>query len=548
MGILLILCVGVAVVIGGILLFRLHAFLVLILAALIVSALTPADSVRRYALNQAKIKFDSSRSDTEEICLKAKPTDVPLGTQLLVVLGGTDETVAITVVRFEQVEARSLAVATGYGSRPWFDDNVVVSPKDVLAADKLAQTTIGERVATSFGATCGKIGILIAMAAIIGKCLLDSGAADKIVRSALKLFGERGAPGAFVSSGFLLGIPVFFDTVFYLMVPLGKALRVRTGRNYLLYVLTIVCGATMAHSLVPPTPGPLFVAESLGVDLGLMILCGCVVGLFASTTGYIYAQFMNSRFELPLRESEDLSLADLDNLVQHDESALPPLWISLAPILLPIILIAGYTILKNYNGHFSPTLMYAAKTLGNKNIALVISAAIALITLVRQKKTDRKALAASIHSALASGGVIILITAGGGAFGRAMQQTGVASLIQDLPQGSMLLTLLLAFLVTTAIRTAQGSATVAMITAVGILAGVASAEQLGFHPVYVALAIGCGSKPLAWMNDSGFWVICKMSGMTETEGLKYITPMSAAMGVVGLTVTILGAWLFPMTG
>ncbi|MFP6693620.1 MAG: hypothetical protein VB875_11405 [Pirellulales bacterium] len=157
-------------------------------------------------------------------------------------------------------------------------------------------------------------------------------------------------------------------------------------------------------------------------------------------------------------------------------------------------------------------------------------------------------MAASVHSALASGGVIILITAGGGAFGRAMQQTGVASLIQDLPQGSMLLTLLLAFLVTTAIRTAQGSATVAMITAVGILAGVASAEQLGFHPVYVALAIGCGSKPLAWMNDSGFGVICKMSGMTETEGLKYITPMSAAMGVVGLTVTILGAWLIPMTG
>ncbi|MFP6693621.1 MAG: hypothetical protein VB875_11410 [Pirellulales bacterium] len=99
---------------------------------------------------------------------------------------------------------------------------------------------------------------------------------------------------------------------------------------------------------------------------------------------------MNSRFELPLRESEYLSLADLDNLVQHDESALPPLWISLAPILLPVILIAGYTILKNYNGHFSPTLMYAAKTLGNKNIALVISAAIALITLVRQKRPTAK--------------------------------------------------------------------------------------------------------------------------------------------------------------
>jgi GntP family gluconate:H+ symporter len=545
MGILLILGVGVAVVIGGILLFRLHAFLALILAALIVSALTPADSVRRFALKQAKIDFDSRKGDTKEVWLKAKEEDVPIGSVLHVV-ASADEAVPITVIRYEEVDGKSFAVADGYGDRPWFDHNVVVWPKDVIAAKKLAKTTIGERVAISFGSTCRKIGILIALAAIIGKCLLESGAADKIVRSALKLFGERGAPGAFVSSGFLLGIPVFFDTVFYLMVPLGKALRMRTGRNYLLYVLTIVCGATMAHSLVPPTPGPLFVAESLNVDLGLMILCGCVVGLFASTTGYLYAHFMNRRFELPLRESEDFAISDLDELVQRDESELPSLWISLAPIVLPVILIAGYTVLKNYGEHLPATFMYAAKTLGNKNIALAISAAIALFTLVRQKKTNSKTLAASIQSALASGGVIILITAGGGAFGKAMQQTGVASLIEGLPDGSMILTLVLAFLVTTAVRTAQGSATVAMITAVGILAGIASAEQLGFHPVYLALAIGCGSKPLAWMNDSGFWVICKMSGMTEGEGLKFITPMSATMGIVGLGATIVGAWLFPM--
>src|SRR5690606_11765433 len=135
-------------------------------------------------------------------------------------------------------------------------------------AERLAAQTVPDRVAEGFGSTCESIGILIAMAAIIGKCLLDSGAADRIVRSTLRLFGERGAPAAFMTSGFMLGIPVFFDTVFYLMIPLGKALRMRTGRNYLLYVLTIVCGATMAHSLVPPTPGPLFVAEQLGVNLG----------------------------------------------------------------------------------------------------------------------------------------------------------------------------------------------------------------------------------------------------------------------------------------
>jgi GntP family gluconate:H+ symporter len=106
--------------------------------------------------------------------------------------------------------------------------------------------------------------------------------------------------------------------------------------------------------------------------------------------------------------------------------------------------------------------------------------------------------------------------------------------------------LTMAFFVTTAIRTAQGSATVAMITAVGILSGFASQGQLGCHPVYLALAIGCGSKPIAWMNDSGFWVICKMSGMTEGEGLRFVTPMSILMGLVGLGATLLAATLLPM--
>ena len=116
------------------------------------------------------------------------------------------------------------------------------------------------------------------MASIIGSCLLKSGAADRIVRSMLRLLGEKQAPFSFLGSGFLLGIPVFFDTVFYLMIPLGKAMCMRVGKNYLLYILAIVTGAAMAHSLVPPTPGPLFVANELGVDLGVMILAGCVVG------------------------------------------------------------------------------------------------------------------------------------------------------------------------------------------------------------------------------------------------------------------------------
>src|SRR5690606_3658118 len=224
--------------------------------------------------------------------------------------------------------------------------------KEMVRADaeQMADQTVPNRIAEGFGSTCASIGILIAMAALIGKCLLDRGAADRVVRAALRSLGERGAPAAFMTSGFVLGIPVFFDTVFYLRIPLGKAMRMRTGRNYLLYVLTIVCGATMAHSLVPPTPGPLFVAEQLGVNLGLMILAGTLVGLITAGVGYLFAVIANRIWELPLRESPELSLADLQAAAQIDERNLPPLWLSLLPILLPVVLISGQTILER--GYF----------------------------------------------------------------------------------------------------------------------------------------------------------------------------------------------------
>ena len=413
------------------------------------------------------------------------------------------------------------------------------------AAVAQADKTIGVRVAEGFGDTCAKIGILIAMAAIVGTCLLESGAAERIVRTALRWFGEPAAPVAFLLSGFTLGIPVFFDTVFYLMIPLGKAMQMRTGRNYLLYVLTIVSGASMAHSLVPPTPGPLFVAEELGVDIGLMMIGGGIVGLFTATAGYIYAVIVNRMSTLPLRESPDVSLEQLREAAEMDERELPPLSVSLLPIVLPVVLIAGKPILTSFVELSGPAATFV-ETVSNKTIALTIAAIVAMVTLVWHKRTSRKDLSNAIQGSLASGGVIILITAAGGAFGGVLRQTNVAGLIEDLPRTSPIIICTLAWLITTAIRTAQGSATVAMITAVGILSGLAKGTDLGFHPLYLALAIGCGSKPVAWMNDSGFWVITRMSGMTETEGLKFISPMSVIMGIVGLGAVLVGVTVYPM--
>lgn len=558
-GLIAILLTGVAVVVGSILLLRLHAFLALISAALVVAVLTPQAALERFHVSSSAFPV-SFRSDSLDELLIHSPPKSPL------VVGLKYDLIAINP---ETKRYQSQASVEILGQLDTVDDLqqptlarlldpqlaealyeqelLAIHPLTLRSSLKASRATIGARVANGFGSTAGKIGILIAMAAIIGKCLLDSGAADRIIRTTLKWFGERAAPAAFMTSGFFLGVPVFFDTVFYLMIPLGKALRLRTGRNYLLYVLTIVCGATMAHSLVPPTPGPLLVAEELQVDLGVMIVGGTLVGLCSALFGYCFAALLNRRYELPLRESPDFSLEDLEKSMQVDESQLPPFWLASLPILLPVLLITLQTVVSNSRFPFTvwEPIKRCIDTVGDKNVALMLSALIALGTLAWKKRTSRQQLAETIQAALASGGVIILITSAGGAFGQILRETGVADLIRDLPQASPQIVCILAFLITTAIRTAQGSASVAMITAAGILSGIARDGNLPFESFYVAAAIGCGSKPIAWMNDSGFWVITKMSGMTEVEGLKYITPLTGLMGVVGLLVILLGVTIYP---
>jgi len=383
------------------------------------------------------------------------------------------------------------------------------------------------------------------MASIIGTCLLRSGAADRIIRSALKLFGEKGAPAAFLSSGFTLGIPVFFDTVFYLLVPLSKALTLRSGKNYLFYITATVAGAAMAHSLVPPTPGPLFVAGELGIDLGVMILGGLTVGLFTITGGYLYAAWANKRWTIPLRDTGDITLSELNALMNKDNHDLPSLWLSLTPILLPLILISANTFTSALVKQTDNLLLNAFYFLGDSNIALTLSAAVSLGILV-WTESDKEKLKKYILDSLQSAGVIILITCMGGAFGGSLQQTGIGVYLQELSTEYHIAILPMTFFITSLLRTAQGSATVAMITSVGIIGGMVHVGTLDFHPVYLALMIGCGSKPFPWMNDSGFWVVCKMSGMTEKETLKTFSTVLSIMGIIGMLVILVLAKLFPM--
>lgn len=518
---ILLLLISLGLVLGGILWLRLHPFLALILGACVVGGFTSQANL----IETMRVKYtgDLTRSAIQKEIVRISEQKAANG-QIL-------DAKAIRELSVQAVEERSAEFA---------------AEGDEQARQYASSHSLVKRITSAFGATCEKIGLLIAMACVIGKCLLASGAAERIVRSALSAVGDRAAPLAFSASSFVLSIPVFFDSVFLLVIPLAKATWLKLRKNYLLFVLALVTGGTMTHSLVPPTPGPLFVAEELGVGIGTMILVGMAVGLCCTAVGLTFAAWVNRRYDIPVRDSEQ-ALAELETLSQKPVTELPSLWFSLAPVLLPVIMISGASIYKSslaVTDAVPKIVQYA----GDKNVALSLSAIAAMLLAARYLR-DRRVLATHIQQAMQDAGVIILVCCAGGAFGATLQQSGIGPYISSLT-GSKPLDfglLPLAFVVTAIVRGAQGSSTVAMFTAVAIVRSLApDLDELSYHPVYLAVSIGCGSKPFPWMNDSGFWVISKMSGLTEEETLKTHTPMVTLMGCTGIVVTMLAAQFWPM--
>jgi H+/gluconate symporter-like permease len=525
-----------------------------------------------------------------------------------------------------------------------------------------------ELTTSGFGTMAGNIGVVIALAAIIGMCLMESGAADKVVRRFLGLFGEKRAGAAILVSGYILSIPIFFDTFFMLLLPLAVAMYLRTGKDYLLYIMAICCAGTVTHSLIAPHPGPLAMAESLKLDLGLTIMVGIVAGVIPVATSWMVMKWVNRRFTIPLREVPGLSLAHLRANAAKPESELPGFWWSILPVILPIVLISisstfiaiqgkGFEIgdikdpaafvnrlktgtdaaaqwfaaqfspktrqalaeydpaqlppatltgavldefnnlirtrqllnepalsgaqrvdtaavkarppqadnlvrlnrlviedafpagLKPTHG-MNPTLYVWGVFWGNRNIALLLGAVIALFVLVRQKKElTLVRIAQMIEPPFATAGVIILITSAGGAFGMMLRNAGVGDAVKALVgndvSGTQLI--LLSWVVAGVIRIAQGSATVAMLTTAAMIYPIMSGgAALPYHPVYIFMAIGFGAMICSWMNDSGFWVVGRLSGFTEKETLKTWTVALTANSLSGLAVCLVFSKLVPL--
>jgi len=444
------------------------------------------------------------------------------------------------------------------------------------------------RVVEGFGATAGAIGIVIALAAVIGEAMMRSGAADRIVRAFLAVLGEERGATAMMSSGFVLSVPVFFDTAFYLLVPLARSLYKTTGRHYLKYLVAIAAGGVATHAIVPPTPGPLFVANVFDVNLGAMIVLGAVVALPAAIAGLLYGVFLDKRMPLTPGGEEPAESREDDETSSGgvDEKRLPGLALSLLPILLPIVLITGNAVVKTLahqeliaadagarllrGDALNLAILHAGvegsglgvafrwtNVLGNPNLALFLSAVIAIVTLWARRRFLEVPIPRIVETALMSGGIIILITAAGGAFGATLRAAGLGGAIQRLAESQVagggapallsgLPLLGLAFGVASLIKFAQGSSTTAMIVTSGMIVAMIEPTKLSFHAAYLVAAIGAGSLVGSWMNDSGFWIFAKMGGLTEVQTLKSWTPTLAIVGMVAFAMVVILAGVLPL--
>jgi GntP family gluconate:H+ symporter len=408
-----------------------------------------------------------------------------------------------------------------------------LSPSLPLVPGQSPITTVVELPMAEFGIMAGKIAWVIALAAVIGTAMMESGAAERIVSWLLETLGEKHAAMALIISGAVLSIPVFFDTVFFLLIPLGITLALKTGKDFVLYVVAIGGGAVITHSIVPPTPGPLIMAETLGIELGTVILAGLLGGIVPAITVLIVAKWLNKKLSIPVRVS--VQVTSIPNP--------PSLAFSILPIIFPLLMISFASIVEVVTGDLPEWIAFQ----GNKNIAMGVGAFMALFLWTKTQNLGSKDLWKAMAKPLEIGGIIILITSAGGAYGAMIVHSGIGEAISILTDGFNVHFILLAWIIAAVMKIAQGSGTVSMITSAAIMAALISPDmELSYHPIYILLSIGFGSLFVSWMNDSGFWVVARMSGFTEKEGLQTWTFLLAIIALVGLLQVLLLSWIFPL--
>ena len=394
---------------------------------------------------------------------------------------------------------------------------------------------------SGFGSLMTGIGFPIGFGIMMGQILEDSGAAESLAKSILKAFPGKKAPWALGLTAFLLSIPVFFDVTFVILIPLGIAVAKETKRPLAYFAGAIAIGGVSSQTFVPPTPNPLAAATILDFDLSYIIIAGTIVGLAAAVFSMFVWFRMLDRPGFWDPNKDETGLLDMDAAVVHRVD-LPSPWAAVIPICLPVLAILIGSFWPVVTGSDAPVVI---QFISQKTIAILLGLLAAYIILL--KRMGWSGLNESVSKSLKQAGVVLLITGAGGAFGAVIQATNIGEvLIAGLTEGqsSTMLILCLTFGIGVLFRVAQGSGTVASITAMTIMASVA--PSAGCHPVYIALAALAGGNFIGHVNDSGFWVVTNLSGASVTGGLKTYTWNTITLAGMAFILSLVGATVLPM--
>ncbi len=404
-----------------------------------------------------------------------------------------------------------------------------ISPADTITA-----------IVEGFGGTLGGIGIIIAAGTIIGVVLERTGGAQVMADAVIGVIGKARSVMAMSVTGAVVSIPVFCDSGYVILSPLARSLASKAKGSMTTYALALSTGLLVTHVFVPPTPGPIAGAQELGADVGLVIILGLVTSVPVLIATYLYALFQGKRIHIDpdSMSMDEQAVGNTD--VEEVSGPRPSTFAAFLPILLPIVLIALNSVAELDGKPFGDGIVAATLTfLGNPNTALIIGVFIAFF--VTAQTAGEKITHDAVHRALSVGGPIILITGAGGALGGVLRETPITDFLgENLALTS--LGIFLPFLLAAAIKTAQGSSTVAIVTTAAIVAPLT--ESLGLESstdlALTTLAIGAGSVMVSHANDSYFWVVTQFSGMSVAQGYKLYTLATAITGVVGIaTVYIL---------
>ena len=416
---------------------------------------------------------------------------------------------------------------------------LIIVSMTVGLAMGMSVNKIFESIQSGMGSTLGFVATVVGLGAIFGQILESSGGADSLARFLIRRFGKDNAQWALAMAGFLIAISIFFDVGFIILIPLVYALAKDTGKQLLFYGIPLLAGLNITHTFVPPTPGPVAVAQILQADIGWVILLGILIGIpVAVLSGPLFGTYISKKIR-PDNTPELMVSRDASDPIKGEVA----FKLVLSILLLPIVLIVAYSIVKwlvDAGGMQKGFLSNVFMLLGHPFAALALATVTALYFLgVRRGKSGTELLQISTKS-LAPAGLIILVTGAGGVFKQVLIDSGIGKSLAEAVAGSGIPLLVLAYVLAVIIRLSQGSATVSMITAASIISPImAKAVLVESEKALLVLAIASGSLIFSHVNDSGFWLVGKYLGLSEKQTLGSWSIMVTIESVLGFLLILI---------